>query len=124
MALSATPPLARFASQMVKQTALSTTADNHIIGAAAEVACIDLTHNGGASTTGFLKVWNDTNPTEASTVCDLCFPVTNGQRQVLVISPDVAFSSGISWAFGDAGGTGVGSAISGGALVIATLTST
>ena len=124
MALSATLPLARFKNQRVKQTTVGTTSDNHIVGSAAKISCIDATHNGGASTKIFVHIWNDTNPTAASTASHICFPITNGQRQVVTINETLSFSNGISWACGDAGGTGVGSAVSGGASVAVTLIST
>jgi len=124
MAFTATVPFAKFKNQRVKQTAVGTTADNNIVGGAAKISCIDVTHNGGASTKIFLHIWNDAAPTAASTASHICFPITNGQRQVVTISDPITFSNGVSWACGDAGGTGVGSAVSGGSTCSVTLIST
>ena len=118
MALSATLPLARMSSQMIKQTALSPTADNNVTGSNATIHMLDVTNNHG-SAMGWLKIFDSASPTVGTTQPDIVIPIAGAQRQVVTIAEGVTTTTGISWAFVNAAGTGGTGAITGGALVIA-----
>lgn len=118
MALSATIPLAKFSSQMVKQTALSTTPDNNVIGGSCKIFMLDCT-NGSSSAKGFVKLYDQAADVVFGTDHPfLVFPLAASQRQVVTIAEGHATANGISWAFSDAGGSGAGSAVVGGTLAI------
>lgn len=118
MALSATLPLARITSQMVKQTAVGATADNNITGSNATLYVLDATNN-HSTATGWLKIFDDAAPTVGTTTPDIVIPLAGNQRQVVTIAEGITSTNAISWAFVNAAGTGGTGAITGGALVVA-----
>ena len=118
MAFLATLPLARVTSQMIKNTAISTTADNHITGSNATIHMLDITNNHG-SAKGYFKIFDSTSPSVGTTVPEIVIPVAGAQRQVVTIAEGITSTNGISWAFTNAGGTAGTGAITGGALVVA-----
>ena len=118
MAFLATLPLARVTSQMIKQTALGTTADNNITGSNATIYVIDATNN-HATATGFLKIFDSAAPTVGTTHPEIVIPIAGAQRQIVTIAEGITSTTGISWAFVNAAGTAGTDAITGGALVVA-----
>ena len=118
MATSATLPLARITSQMVKNTALSTSADNNITGSNDTIYMLDITNNHG-SAKGYLKIFDSAAPTVGTTHPDIIIPIAGAQRQIVTIAEGITSTTGISWAFTDAGGSAGTGGIPGGALAIA-----
>jgi len=121
MAFSATLPLARLSSQMVKNTALNTStvaADNNLVGSNATIMVLDVTNN-HASAKGWLKIYDSAAPVVGTDAPDIAIPIAGAQRQVVTIAEGITSTNAISWVFSNAAGTPAGGAVTGGALVIA-----
>jgi hypothetical protein len=117
MATSATLPLARITSQMVKNTAVGASADNHLTGSNATIYMLDITNNHG-SAKGYFKIFDSANPTVGTTSPEIIIPIAGAQRQIVTIAEGITSTTGISWAFVNAAGTAGTGAITGGALAI------
>jgi hypothetical protein len=115
MAITATPPLAKMTSRMVKQTTVSHVPDGDLTGTNPTIYSLDL--NNTHSQIAYFKIYDIGAITYGTDAPDISIPVAAGQRQVVTIVEGITMTSAMTWAASQGKATTSGAALSGGVLV-------